>query len=161
MEEKLSERDVSDIDNPEVAHETTDVNVRAIIGFGVALVIAAAVIHVIVWLMFDFFGSLNNTGYPREFPMAARSGEIRLPPVPRLQEKPREEMKALRREEDDLLGGYTWINQQTGAVRVPIADAMKQVVEQGFPVIDRPEAARPALPADSSSGRTTEPAPGR
>jgi hypothetical protein len=145
----------SGLEDDEVLHEKRDISARVVVGFGALLVVAVTVIHVFVWLLFDLYGGLNVSAYPREYPLV-QTGQIRLPPSPRLQEKPREDLKALRRHEDELLNGYTWINKATGAVRIPVADAMKQVLDQGFPVDEQPEPG--ALPEQSSSGRTVEPA---
>ncbi len=156
MDDKYRTHDVSDIDNPEVGHEKRDVNVRIIVGFAASLVIAAILIHFFIWVLFGFFGHLETSTYPRGT-MPGQPTEIRLPPNPRLQEKPREDLKALRRQEDALLGNYTWINKQTGAVRIPIWQAMDQVVKQGFPVSDQPAPSQAMMPEGSSSGRTVAP----
>lgn len=134
--------DLEKIDNPEVAHETTDINVRIVVGFGASLVVAAVIVHLLVWLLFDVFGGLNTASYPRDYPLA-QAGEMRLPPAPRLQDKPREDLKQLRRGEDELLNSYTWIDQNTGAVRIPIGEAMKRVLDQGVPVADQPPQGQP------------------
>ncbi len=160
MSENYETKDVAGIDNPEVGHEKRDINVRIVVGFGVSLLIAAIIIHVFVWLLFGVYGNLEMRGYPREFPLV-QSGQVRLPPAPRLQDKPREDLKEMRRQENELLDSYTWINQQTGAVRVPIADAMKRVVDQGLPVTDQPAPPPPDAPTSSSSGRALAPAPKR
>ncbi len=156
MDDKVRTQNVSNTDNPEVGHETRDINARIVVGFGASLVVAAIVIHFVVWILFDTFGGLGSAGYPRQYPLV-QAGQIQLPPAPRLQDKPREDLKALRRHEDELLNGYTWINQTTGAVRIPIGDAMKRVVEQGFPVENQGEAESAGLPSVSSSGRVLEP----
>lgn len=155
MDNDHETRDVSNIDNPEVGHENRDVNVRIVVGFAAALVIAGILVLLFVWLIFDVYGSLETRGYPPESPLV-RTGEIRLPPSPRLQDKPREDLKVFRKQEDDLLNSYTWINQETGAVRVPIWQAMDQVMQQGFPVAEQPSSGHAASPQDSSSGRTPE-----
>jgi hypothetical protein len=155
MDDKYETQDVSHVDNPGNAHEKRDINVRIVIGFGAALVVAAIVIHLFVWLLFDFYGHLETPGYPREFPLVQTS-EVRLPPSPRLQDKPREDLKVFRKQEDDLLNSYTWVNQQTGAVRIPIAQAMNQVMQQGFPVAEQ-QPPPTGLPEGSSSGRTSQP----
>ena len=41
--------------NPEVVHEESDVNVRAILGFGAALFAVGVVIHLLLWLLFNFY----------------------------------------------------------------------------------------------------------
>lgn len=145
---------MAEIDDREAGHEKTDIDARIVVGFGAALACAAVVIHVVVWLLFGVFGGLNATGYPRDFPLVEKE-QVRLPPSPRLQDKPREDLKALRRHEDELLNGYTWINQATGAVRIPVAEAIKQVLDQGFPVEEQPV---PPVPEASSPGRTAQPA---
>jgi hypothetical protein len=155
VNDKHQTQDASNIDNPEVAHEKRDINVRIVVGFAAALVVAAIVIHLFVWLLFGVYGHLETPGYPREFPLVQTS-EVRLPPSPRLQDKPREDLKVFRKEEDELLNSYTWINQQTGAVRIPIWQAMNQVMQQGFPVAEQP-AAPQGMPEGSSSGRTLDP----
>ncbi len=159
MDKHSEVRDVAHSDHPEFRHEKTDINPRIVIGFAAALVVAGIVIHALLWLLFDFFGTLETRAYPREYPMV-QATEVRLPPSPRLQEKPREDLKALRQQEDQLLNSYTWINQQTGAVRIPISEAMKRLVEQGFPVSDQP-AAPAATPTRANSGRTADPPPSR
>ncbi len=158
MSENDDTRDVTGIENAEAGHEKRDINVRIVVGFAASLVIAALVIHVFVWLLFGVYGNLQTPGYPREFPLVQTS-EVRLPPSPRLQVKPREDLKAMRRQEDQLLNSYTWVNQQAGTVRIPIDEAMKRVLEQGLPVADQPAPPPQAQPASSSSGRTLGPAP--
>jgi len=157
MDDKHPTQDVSQGDNPEVAHEKRDINVRIVVGFGAALVVAAIIIHLFVWLLFGFYGKLETPGYPREFPLVQTS-EVRLPPSPRLQDKPREDLKAFRKQEDELLNSYTWINQETGAVRIPIWQAMSQVMQQGFPVAEQPAPGAAAVPEAPSSGNTSQPA---
>ena len=46
--------------NPEVHHEQSDVNIRAILGFGAALFVVAAVVHVLIYVLFGYFDSREN-----------------------------------------------------------------------------------------------------
>jgi hypothetical protein len=133
-------------------HERSDIDTRIIVGFGAALALAAALILVLVWLLFGVYGNLNAVAYPREFPMV-QSGQLRLPPAPRLQDTPRADLKKFLREEDAVLGGYTWIDKQTGAVRLPIDRAMQRVLDQGLPTRDNPPADQGGRPSKASSGR--------
>jgi hypothetical protein len=57
----------------------------------------------------------------------------RLPPEPRLQTDPRDDMANLRRSEDDVLDSYGWVDRNAGVVRIPIERAMTLVVERGLP----------------------------
>ena len=119
-------------DNPEFRHETSDVNIRAILGFGLGLIVVAVFIHVAVWLLFMFFEGRETHRVAAEFPLAVGQ-ETRQPPEPRLQTNPREDLRELRRQEDELLSSYGWVNKASGEVRIPIADAMKLTVQRGLP----------------------------
>jgi hypothetical protein len=124
------------IDQPTVHHEESDVNIRAIFGFGAALLVVAIAIHIAVWGLFRYFDYREARAYGPASPLA--TGETRLPPEPRLQVNPREDAAEFRAQEDAILNGYTWVNRDTGTVRIPIAEAMKSTVQKGLPV--RPSA---------------------
>ena len=116
----------------EIHHETSDVNFRGILGFGIGLVIVAIIIHFLVWLMFVYFGTRESQLAAREFPLAAEQ-QNRLPPEPRLQANPKQDLADLRRNEDAILGSYGWVDQNAGIVRIPIDEAMKLTLERGLP----------------------------
>ena len=67
-----------------------------------------------------------------EFPLAAGQ-ENRLPPEPRLQTNPRQDMKDLREEEDARLRSYGWVDRNAGVVRIPLDEAMKLTLQRGLP----------------------------
>jgi hypothetical protein len=119
-------------DNAAVHHETSDVNIRGIFAFGAALFVVAVAIHVFVWLMFSYFGAREGRPVTPEFPLAA-GYENRLPPEPRLQTNPRQDLRDLRQAEETILDGYRWVDKNAGVVRIPIGDAMKLTVERGLP----------------------------
>ena len=48
-----------------------------------------------------------------------------MPPEPRLQTNPREDLSELRASEDELLDSYGWVDKNAGVVRIPIDEAMK------------------------------------
>lgn len=153
-----------EIENPSVMHEEKDIRVKAIAWFAVALLVAAVVIHIAVWALFVGFGRLN-AGAAREYPLMSEE-RPQSPPAPRmeassaprLQEKPREDLKALRRQEEQVLATYGWVDKATGNVRIPIDEAMKRVILMQLPAReDQPGGDAVALPpSDSSSGRTVE-----
>ncbi len=120
-------------DVPETHHEDSDVNVRAIFGFGAALIFVAVVVHVAVWLLYVLFaGQENRAQPPREFPRAIEE-QNRLPPEPRLQTSPREDLRDLRTQEDVILNSYGWVDRNNGVVRIPITEAMKLTLQRGLP----------------------------
>ena len=119
--------------NPAVHHEESDVNIGAIFKIGTGLVILAAAIHVVVWLVFMYFDRREATNLRAQYPLAAGQ-ELRLPPAPRLQVTPRQDLRDLRAREDQVLNSYQWVDRSAGVVRIPIAEAMKKTVERGLPV---------------------------
>jgi hypothetical protein len=121
-----------DPDNPEVVHEESDVNVSAIIRYGIGLFAVAVVIHVFLWWLLGVYERQNQRAQTQVFPMAAGQGD-RLPRGPRLQDNPQQELQELRAQQKALLEGYAWVNKATGVVRIPIEDAMKMVLERGLP----------------------------
>jgi hypothetical protein len=56
-----------------------------------------------------------------------------VPPEPRLQEHPREDLSELRAREDEILSSYGWVDRNAGVVRIPIDAAMKLTLERGLP----------------------------
>ena len=142
------------------AYEHTDAADGPVAKFLFWLFVAAVLTHFglagVYQLMID--QGVKSEATERRYPLAATE-EQRLPPVPRLQQFPRNELYTFRTEERDRLESYGWENKAAGTVHIPIEEAMKLTVERGLPV----QAADPSqaatlgmMPADSSSGRTLE-----
>lgn len=142
---------------PGVGHETRDISTRLVVIFGITLVVAAILIHFGVWLLYRFYGSLEAKAYPRQYPMA-EVGAPPLPPAPRLQTQPREELKNMRAEEERYLHSYGWVDASRGSVHIPIDRAMQLLLQQGLPARQQAPAGQPeGMPSVSSSGRTVVP----
>jgi hypothetical protein len=123
----------SPVDNPEVRHEESDVNIRGILMFAAGLIVVAFVVHVAMWGLYRFFDARENHRQGvAEYPLAAQQ-EQRLPPEPRLQTNPREDMQKLRDGEEQILTTYGWVDKNAGVVRIPIDEAMKLTVQRGLP----------------------------
>jgi hypothetical protein len=120
------------LENPEVHHEHSDVNIRAILGFGGGLIVVAAVIHLLIYVLFGFFVQREQLKVRREYPLAVEQ-DRRLPPEPRLQTDPRQDLADLRAKEDEQLGSYGWVDKNAGVVRIPIDAAIKLTLERGLP----------------------------
>jgi len=118
--------------NPDVHHEHSDVNIRAILGFGAALAVIAAVVHLLVYVLFGYFDSRESVRKRATYPLAAEQAG-RVPPEPRLQTNPRQDLADLRAKEDDTLTTYGWVDRNAGIVRIPIDEAMKLTLERGLP----------------------------
>ncbi len=118
-----------------VDHETSDVNIRAIFGFALGLTVTTMIVGFAVWVLFQYFNAREARTVFVEYPLASQ--ESRVPPEPRLQTNPREDLGNLRTREDQALNSYGWVDKNAGVVRIPIDRAMQLVVERGLPV--RPE----------------------
>jgi hypothetical protein len=118
--------------SPAIHHETSDANVNAVFAFGAAMMMAGAVVLFLVWLLFGYFSGRKAGSGVREFPLAADQ-QNRLPPEPRLQTSPRQDLIDLRASEEAILNSYGWVDKAGGIVRIPIGEAMKLTVERGLP----------------------------
>jgi len=170
--------DVSHIRNPEVTHETSDVNVRGVLTFVVVLTIATIAVSIGMWLLFGFFNQQEAKEQPQPGPMALTSKE-RLPPAPRLQSAPgfevelesgqklnleksapQSEYRALRAQWEENL--RTGLKDQSGkVVGMPIEEAMKKIVSGGLPSSVKSPGGKLqdyaiGIPTAASSGRETE-----
>lgn len=136
--------------NEDVAHEHSDVNVRAILMFCGGLVAVAVVVHIAMWALFIVFEKQAAANDPVMSPHALPAGQ--LPPEPRLLTDEPLNLKQVKDQETQALDGYGWIDQQAGTARMPIEEAKKKLLHDGLPV-------RPDAPEDPSLG-TSAPARG-
>jgi hypothetical protein len=122
----------------DVHHEESDVNIRAVLGFGAGLIVVTAVVYVFIFGLFKYFDARENVKGVAEYPLAAAEGR-REPPEPRLQTNPRQDFADLRAKEDELLESYGWVDKNAGIVRIPIDAAMKLTLERGLPTRTEPK----------------------
>jgi hypothetical protein len=127
-------------------YEKTDTGIGLIIWGTVGLVMLTAITLVIVWGIFNYFKHREELNHRVVNPMAVPS---QLPPEPRLQIKPDEQIILLRGREEHILSSYAWVDQKSGVVRVPIDRAMDLLMQKGLPV--RGTAAAPARKSAQST----------
>jgi hypothetical protein len=151
------------VNPPGTEYEHTDASVWTIVKFGLWLAVSAVIIHFglgLMYMMLQNQASVQQQEAGQRYPLAA-STEPRLPPAPRLQQFPRNEMYQLRLDQEQKLDTYGWVNKDAGTVHIPIDEAMKLVIQRGI-VQSRPEdPANPMptpglMPSDASSGRVME-----
>jgi hypothetical protein len=172
--------DVSYIQNPDVSHEASDVNVGSITKFVIGLFVLTVISFLLMRLLYNVLETRAAKADPPPRPMAMSEQE-RLPPEPRLQaapgfgvnlgegkgminlqlREPQAEYREMRKIWDQALAGKP--DPRTGLVSMPIEDAMKKVTEDGS-LKTRPQAdgQQPIgtggmdIPSYQSSGRMTE-----
>ena len=125
-------------DNPAVVHEESDVDVRTIIGYGIALAVVAVVVHLFLWWLQSLYATQTERAQTIRYPLAAGQQD-QLPPAPRLQDNPQQDLRDLRGRQQSLLDGYGWVNKEAGVARIPIEEAMRITVERGLPSREAPK----------------------
>lgn len=118
-----------------VHHEESDVHVRAIFAYGAGLLAVLVLVASLVWLLLVSLRGRAERSDTSASPFAAEKGAL-LPPEPRLQVNPREDLKQLRAAEDAVLNGYRWVDRNAGTVRIPIEEAIRLTLERGLPSRD-------------------------
>ena len=107
-------------------HERTDMNPKYVAYFAIALVIGGVLIHLGIWWMFR---QLEKEQARRD----TRPALVEAPkerPEPRLQISPQGDLEELRRQEDEILSTYRWIDRDKGVARIPINRAMEIFIER-------------------------------
>jgi hypothetical protein len=108
-------------------HEESEVSVRLIVVSLAFLAVATAVVFVLVVGIFRYF----YTSYSTE--EATRLSQPVVPPEPRIEVAPYEQLQQLRIKEDHILSSYAYVDKATGVVRVPIDRAIDMLAAKGLP----------------------------
>ena len=144
------------LDNPDTAHEESDINVRAIIWFVAVLTAIVLVVDLAMWGLFGVFAHMEVKNDPYVTPLAVPAGQPLGPPG--LQTTPWTDLKHFRAEQHAYLHGYGWVDEQAGVARVPIEKAKALLLKQGLPVrpelADALEGTHVAAGGESNGGRT-------
>lgn len=112
------------------AHEKSDISARPVIIGGIVIGLILIVAACVVLAFFDCFAAREARLSPPANPLAAAAGP-RMPPAPRLQAQPIEDLRELRAAEDNLLYHYGWVDKSAGVVRIPITRAIDIVAARG------------------------------
>lgn len=172
--------DTTYIQNPDVSHEASDVNVRSVLLFSGGLLVFGVLVHILMWFMLQYMEKRASQADPLPKPMALTQGE-RLPPEPRLQGAPgfgvevvkgksgmNLELKAPAAEYVERLKIWKEVlagrpDPRTGLISMPIDEAMKKIVEEGTLKTRAPAEGQEKIdihgldiPSYQSSGRLTE-----
>ena len=73
---------------------------------------------------------LESTRKMDDVPLHPLAEPVQVPPSPRLQATPAEDIADHRAIESELLGSYQWIDRDQGIVRIPVERAMELLVER-------------------------------
>jgi len=110
-------------------YEKRDTTARPIVLFGVALLGIILVSLVLMGGLFRYY----NVREARLDESASPLGAVTLPPEPRLQVSPGQDLVGMRAAEIRTLNGYEWIDRDEGIVAIPVERAMDLLAERGLP----------------------------
>ena len=128
-----------------------ELNARGIVGFGIGLAILIAAVLGVVWLFSVGLKSARASHDPAPSPLAEANAR-RLPPEPRLQTAPNDDMRTLRAREDAVLSGYGPADRATGTARIPIDRAIEILARTGLPEpMPTPATSAPAAVAPAAA----------
>ena len=115
-----------------IGHETTDADLGPLVKFAVFLAAITVFMALIVVGLYKYLDAREIAEKATRYPLA--TGVVRpLPPRPRLQTYPFDDIKELRKEESKVLDHYAWVDQNAGVVRIPIERAIDVLAEKGLP----------------------------
>ena len=118
---------------PPLNHELSDADPSPILKFLAFLVAGSTVIALLVVPFYNYLERREAVEKTARHPMSPIGVERPLPPPPRLQTYPFQDIKEMRQHDKPLLGTYQWIDQNAGTVRIPVERAMDLLAERGLP----------------------------
>lgn len=115
-----------------------DENVRAILRFGLWMVVSAVVIYAVLFGMFQYFDRQAAAADPARNPLLAGEPRPATPaarfPQPQLQSNAAADLVKIQAAEEEKLATFGWVDRNAGIVRMPIEHAMQMVAQHGVPV---------------------------
>jgi hypothetical protein len=140
METKKPPKDAPGAEEPR--YEKRDANIPGLLKFGFWLAVVIVVtIFGMIWML-NYVQKAQPLGPPASPLQNARV----LPPGPRLQVHPHQELQDYCTAQQQDLTSYGWMDQQNGIVQIPVDRAMELVLERGLPI--RPASQAPAGSAE-------------
>jgi hypothetical protein len=116
---------------PGPGHEKNDVSIRGIVLFVVWLVGVGIGVQILMWGVFRLFAH-ETKSLDRPVPAMVEKSLRRLPPAPRLEDRPLAPRTLLNARENARLSSYGWVEKSKGLVHIPIDRAMDLIAERGI-----------------------------
>ena len=119
-------------DSTTLGHETADADIGPLIKFAVFLALTTFVCAALCVGLYRYLDQREIREKAGRYPLAAGLARP-LPPTPRLQTYPFDDIKELRKAENKVLDHYAWVDQNAGVVQIPIERAIDVLAEKGLP----------------------------
>jgi hypothetical protein len=118
---------------PPLNHELSDADPGPILKFLAFLVVGTVLTGLLVVPFYNYLERREAVEKTARHPMSLIGVERPLPPPPRLQTYPFQDIKELRQHDKPVVGTYEWVDRNAGTVRIPIERAMDLLAERGLP----------------------------
>lgn len=135
----------------DVQFEDSDINPRGTFLAGVGVLAGIWISIGVLVLFFLFLRHQRAEVSPPPLPIVEHGNPV--PPEPRLQAAPRQDLKAMQAREDWELNHYHWINKGAGIIAIPVTEAMQLIAQRGLPPQNTPP--NPTLTPPQAGTRTT------
>ena len=119
----------------EITHEADRVQVKGILGFALALIVLAAVVHLVLAFVMQRFSKEESKLQNQRPPLFALPVDV---PAPHLQGNPAVDLARLKKQSLDRLNTYGWVNPDAGIAHIPIDRAMDILARSGLPKVAAP-----------------------
>lgn len=136
-------------------HERTEANARTLMWFGVGLLGLIVFGFVVTEITFHYYVGREPVAHP-----TALFTKEQMPPAPLIQERTGQELQDYLKEQDHILDSYGWVDRKAGIVRIPISQAMNELLEKGLPVRTGPPVLRVSRPTTIPRGDFAPPPAG-
>jgi hypothetical protein len=111
-------------------HEQSEVSVRMIVVSLAILLVGTFLSAMLVVGIFQYF---SHTYRPEE---TAKQTKQQIPPEPRVEVEPWQQLQTVHAREDHILTSYAWVEKKEGVVRIPIDQAIDELSKKGLPSHD-------------------------
>jgi hypothetical protein len=139
----------------ETFHETTDLDLKGVVVFTIALVATCAATFVGLRIMMNGFASEERAEKER----APARLIVDAPIVgPRLQADPGRERREITDRDLKRLESYGWLDQKAGTAHIPIDRAIAILAEKGLPEVGKADPFHPRPGSAKGDGAEAEPA---
>jgi hypothetical protein len=111
-------------------HEHSEVSVRMLVVSLFTLLVGTFLVCLLVIAIFKYFHTVNRVE------QTAKEAQQQIPPEPRVEERPYEQLVTVRAREERILNSYAWVDKKEGTVRIPVSQAIDELAKKGLPSHD-------------------------
>jgi hypothetical protein len=116
--------------NGSSGHESRDTGVTLIALSAAGLAVVVLIVFLLMWGTFNL---LKTDEQKSDVSLSPLAPATQVPPQPRIEEHPWEQLQQLRARENRELSTYGWQDQKAGIVRIPIDRALDMIAQKGLP----------------------------